>query len=84
MSSSTSPGRVRPEDVILDDLRSVAAAIGEAEGRLSVLYPRRLALFQEAKEGHGTINRVLGDAASVQETAVIAALRKAKVKAGGG
>lgn len=74
------PKATRSEDVILQELTAVGQAITKAEANLAQLYPRRLALFQEAKDHHGTINRVLGEAASCAETAVIATLRKAKQK----
>lgn len=71
----------RPEAEILAELTEVGQAIATNEAQLEQLYPRRLALFQDAKTGHGTINRVLGDAAGVAEGAVIAVFRKAAKKA---
>lgn len=71
----------RAEEEILADLADVGEAIRRHEAELDELYPRRLALFQEAKANHGTINRVLGEAAGVAEGAVIAVLRKAAKKA---
>lgn len=76
-----SKATIRPEDEILAELADVGRQIANHEASLEQLYPRRLALFQEAKRDHGTVNRVLGEHVGVDENAVIAALRKAKAKA---
>lgn len=73
----------RTEEQVLAELTEVGSAIAAHEGELEQLYPRRLALFQEAKDKHGTINRRLAEAAGSTESAVIAVLRKAAAKAKG-
>lgn len=71
--------QVRTEDDVLEELREVGAAIAEAEPALAELFRRRLALFQEGTAlDPPIVYRRLGEAAGVAETAVQAALRKAK------